>query len=168
MNFNWWEDFFYHPIYRFLDGYVFIAHRWVYWGWQKLTRGFSDRAMWSLDHTCTDFILPRLKAFRYSKLNGTPMLDGYEHEQSDLDFKKMTREWEEILDKMILAFEYHQKVGADIDFGLVDYEITDGKSFAIQTDEEQYKKGREEEQRREEIMIEGFALFAKYYQSLWD
>ena len=52
--------------------------------------------------------------------------------------------------------------------GLIDYEITDGVKMDIQTDEEQYKKGREEEQRREQIMADGFALFAKYYQSLWD
>ena len=63
-------------------------------------------------------------------------------EQSDSDFKKMTREWEEILDKMILAFEYHHKDGNDIDFGFIDYEITEDKKFDIKTDEEQYKKGR--------------------------
>ena len=162
-----WEKI-YWAIYRFFDDYVFNAHRWVYWGWQKLMRGFSDRALWSLDHTCTDFILPRLKAFRHGELHGTPMLDGYEQEQSDSDFAKMTQEWEEILDQMILAFEYHHKNGDDIDFGLIDYEITDGVKMDIQTDEEQYKKGREEEQRREQIMADGFALFAKYYQSLWD
>ena len=164
---KWWEKIYY-PVYRFFDDYVVIPHRWIYWGWQKLTRGFSNRALWSLDHTCTDFILPRLKAFRHSELHGTPMLDGYEHEQSDSDFEKMTREWEEILDKMILAFEYHHKDGNDIDFGFIDYEITEDKKFEIKTNEEQYKKGREEELRREQIMVEGFGLFAKYYQSLWD
>jgi len=80
----------------------------------------------------------------------------------------MTREWEEILDKMILAFEYHHKDGNDIDFGFIDYEITEDKKFEIKTNEEQCKKGREEELRREQIMVEGFGLFAKYYQSLWD
>lgn len=162
-----WEKI-YWAIYRFFNGYVFNAHRWVYWGWQKLTRGFSDRALWSLDCTCTDFILPRLIAFRQSELHGTPMLDGYDDEQSDSDFQKMTQEWENILDTMILAFEYHQKDGNDIDFGPIDYEITDDVKMTIQTDEEQYKKGRKEEQWREQIMAEGFALFAKYYQSLWD
>ena len=96
------------------------------------------------------------------------MLDGYDDEQSDSDFQKMTQEWENILDTMILAFEYHQKDGNDIDFGPIDYEITDDVKMTIQTDEEQYKKGRKEEQWREQIMAEGFALFAKYYQSLWD
>lgn len=51
---------------------------------------------------------------------------------------------------------------------LIDYEITDGVKMNIQTDEEQYKKGREEEQRRQQIMADGLALFTKYYQSLWD
>ncbi len=162
-----WEKI-YWIFYRFFDGYVFNAHRWAYWGWQKLTRGFSDRELWSLDYTCTEFILPRLKAFRHGELNGTPMLDGYDQKQNEADFKKMTQEWEEILDQMILAFEYHHKDGDDIDFGPSDYEIMDGVKLNIQADEEQYKKGREEEQRREQIMADGFALFAKYYQSLWD
>lgn len=31
--------------------------------WQRLTRGFGDDELWSLDDTIAEFILPRLKAF---------------------------------------------------------------------------------------------------------
>jgi len=60
--------------------------------YQKITRGFSDRDTWSLDHTIANYILPRLKRFKEVN-NGHPT-----HLSED--------EWDSILDEMIYAMEY--------------------------------------------------------------
>lgn len=63
------------------------------WFWQRLTRGWDDRELWSLDVTISKFVLPRLKAFRscfvaYPSVYETP------------------EAWAADLDKMIAAHEY--------------------------------------------------------------
>jgi len=64
--------------------------------WQKITRGFSNQDLWNLDQTITDFILPRLKAFK----NMTCA------HPADLSFD----EWMLVLDKMIKSFEISSKI----------------------------------------------------------
>lgn len=59
---------------------------------QLLERGFSDIDLYDLHSTFTDFILPRLIAFKQSNRFGTPT--GLREE-----------EWENILDSMIRAFK---------------------------------------------------------------
>lgn len=85
----------------------------------------NKEELYSLDLTISQFILPRLIAFK-SKTAGYPACLSSEEE------------WNEILDKMIIAFEKHiQSVNA-----------------TISTEEElQFK--------------EGFELFHKYYPDLW-
>ena len=65
--------------------------------WQKLTRGFSDDALWSLDYTIAKFALPRLKEFH---LWEHPHPGCYTPEQ-----------WSAIVDKMIYAMEAVVKDG---------------------------------------------------------
>lgn len=36
----------------------------IYYPWQRLTRGYADNEIWSLDYTISKFVLPRLKALR--------------------------------------------------------------------------------------------------------
>ena len=120
-----------------------------------------------MDHTITDFVLPRLKAFRHGESNnvteggpaGCPMLPGYDADKmGDAESDAMYQEWLDILDKMIQAFEYHK-------LGMTD--VKTNSSLWIQGGDE-YKEYREEEDRREKIIEEGLALFGKYYQALWD
>lgn len=72
-----------------------IKIKWKHF-WQRQNRGFDDTELWGLDDIITQFILPRLKAFREFN-NTTP---------SEITVE----EWNTILDKMIKAFEvrYHQ------------------------------------------------------------
>ena len=63
---------------------------------QRLTRGFDDSELWSLDHTIVNFILPRLKRFRENHC-GFPF-------QFDCD-----DQWNNILDKIITALELYSK-----------------------------------------------------------
>ena len=139
----------------------------IVWRYQKIRFGYSKKELWSLDHTITDFVLPRLKAFRHGESNnvteggpaGCPMLDGYDADKmGDVESDAMYQEWLDILDKMIQAFEYHK-------LGMRDVEISSG--IWLEKNEE-YKKYREEEKRREKVIEEGLALFGKYYQALWD
>jgi len=145
--------------YYTLKNHIVWISQWFKWG-------FSERQLWSLDHTVTDFILPRLKAYRHGDGNkhtdgpsGTPLLSGYNAEEMTIeDDVAMREEWLDILDKMILAFEYHK-------LDMNDVETTN--TIWLQK-EEQWSDYREENERREKIIAEGLGLFAKYYQYLWD
>ena len=139
----------------------------IVWRYQKIRFGYSKKELWSLDHTITDFVLPRLKAFRHGESNdvteggpaGCPLLDGYDADKmGDEESDAMYQEWLDILDKIIQAFEYHK-------LGMRDVETN--SSLWVQGGDE-YKEYREEELRREKIIEEGLALFGKYYQALWD
>ena len=143
--------------------------------YQKIRYGFSGRDLWSLDHTITDFVLPRLISFRNGGGNsssdgpsGSPLLEGYTEEQHD----EMYEEWLRILDKMILAFEYHKLDMNDVDSGIdTDRLFVDepgGKVHFQHDDEEKWEEYKLEAERRDKVMKEGFALFAKYYRNLWD
>lgn len=59
---------------------------------QRMERGFDDSELWNLDSTIALFIVPRLKAFKETKV-GYPSFYS-----SDVEFKND-------IDKMIKAFE---------------------------------------------------------------
>jgi hypothetical protein len=92
--------------------------RHIKWWWQRRTRGFDDRDLWSLDYTIAKFILPRLKSFKYNTIAypATPkmMKIQFDRSLSEKEHKKALKEagieaekeWGEALDKMILAFQY--------------------------------------------------------------
>lgn len=65
--------------------------RWNVFEEQRLKRGFDDSELWNLDKSIIGFILPRLKAFKDK------------HSSSPLNIDK--KEWNVILEKMIIAFE---------------------------------------------------------------
>ena len=93
--------------------------------WQKLTRGYSDEELWNLDYTICKWLLPRLKTFK-EETNSYP---------STLTSPK---EWDDILEKIILALELHSS------------DLPSNK-----------------EQTRSEQIREGFELFGKYFWNLW-
>ena len=95
---------------------------------QRIERGFDDTETWNLDYTIASFIVPRLKRFK-EITNGYPGKITWE-------------EWEEILDKMINAFE-------------------------LQVKEDDNIQTLEQEKAEYEIIQEGLNLFAKYYFCLW-
>ena len=98
--------------------------RWNDFRAQRLERGFDDSETWSLDSTIAKFILPRL--IRFKEINA-----GYPGTVSE-------QEWDDILDRMILAFSL---LASDAAF--------------VTAKEDQEK------------IDEGLALFAKWYQYLW-
>jgi len=50
-----------------LRTYVKSFLRTIKYKFQKLNRGFSDNEIWDLDITISEFVLPRLRAFKHNK-----------------------------------------------------------------------------------------------------
>ena len=99
--------------------------RWAKYQQQRFERGFDDSETWSLDATISRFIEPRLRIFKEVNC-GCPA--------------NLTEEqWDEILDKMILAFEKYNS-------------------------DDRYPVLSEENQK---IVTEGFDLFHEYFYALW-
>lgn len=93
--------------------------------YQRLTRGWSDQETWSLDVSLAKLILPRLKRFREVSIV--------------IPFNMTEQQWNDLLDKMIYAFD----IMASSDY------------FSAFTDE------------NNERCQEGLNLFAQYYRFLW-
>ena len=136
---------------------------------------------WSFDHTLADIVLPGLKQLRADK-HGAPYTDDedvpeylrshmaqpkeYEWDIDSLHFQR----WDWILDEMIWAFE--QKVQDDADSQFFDYsecptdpharleDLTNGAS-KVKYDQEGHTKWQERK-------ANGFRLFGKYFENLWN
>ena len=100
---------------------------------QLKTNGFSDSETWSLSSVIVDFVLPRLIRFKEIN-NGYP---GGLTEES----------WDEILDKMIFAFQWIKEDG------------NCGKAYC--------KTSTEERKENNTKCAEGLKLFAEYFRALW-
>jgi hypothetical protein len=172
---------------RLWEGYLCptMICRWIKWAYQKRTRGFSDRDLWSLDFTIALFVLPRLKAFRSNKIHGFPTLvlaeidpDYYDKHSSYTDDKlneidqKCMDLWLSILDKMILAFENIIKDDDDLDSSDIEFieknDENGRKTIEIKSDPEKDKIRKKIRDKREKEIKEGLKLLCKYFQSLWD
>ena len=107
--------------------------------------GVKDEELWSLDATLTDYILPRITAFRKMKRHGYPVFEplGAEDKLSDEEWKaieeRSVAEWENILFDIETAFKT----------------IKDTMHY-------------ERSVKQEETIKHGLALFAKHYEHLWD
>lgn len=115
---------------------------------------YSD--LWNLDITIANFVLPRLKKFKEED-DGCP-----EREEMDTPEK-----WGEVLDKMILAFEYV----ISWDKWWRDNPKYDYLSAKSKYDDEYVTKIRNsylaEGKRRQAVISEGLQLFAKWFRHLW-
>lgn len=119
-----------------LVGVVF-AHRQAKYFFQYLTRGFSDRQIWSLDITVAKFVIPRLKRLKETSL-GYPM-----------PFNSMIG-WHRAIDKMIWSFEH-----VLTDYGSAECHSSNRKLWNF-IEAKNMKK-----------FDEGMNLFAKHYKDLW-
>lgn len=120
-------------IYRIRNFFVF--------GYQKITRGFSDDICWNLSNEISRWILPRLK--RYKELS------------SGIPYDLSEEEWENDLDTMIKAFSLHSQ------------EYDDGGEMN-KKEGESIKEWIERSASLEVEIKEGLELFVKYYRLLWD
>jgi hypothetical protein len=152
---------------------------------------------WNLDHTLALIIYPALVQLKMTK-HGVPSdlvevggenysqqdsFDFYKESHSDA-FNEACKRWDEILDKMIWSFEqllkddydslYHHGK-AEYDWVESDKTMTNPLTGKVEKTFQMLDKNPNEHwydfeghQLHEERMREGFELFGKYFQSLWD
>lgn len=148
---------------------------------------------WSMDYTLALIILPMLQQLKKTK-NGSPSVEDEDvpeelRSTSDIDYdpanlsksgetdKFWEARWDYILDEMIWAFEQILDNQAEAQFysGEADFfwipaekingeqmwELRDGPNNTFKGDTEKLREWRERKQ-------QGFNLFGKYYEDLWD
>jgi hypothetical protein len=149
---------------------------------------------WSMDHTLADIILPMLKQLQATK-HGAPNTDDEDvpeylrshmaqpkENEWDTDSLHFMR-WDWILSEMIFAFEMKAKDDWASEFhsGEIDWEWVpvDADGNEVPKGEHRFyamKKGpkdthvydAEGAQKVQERITNGFRLFGKYYENLWD
>jgi hypothetical protein len=137
---------------------------------------------WSFDHTLADIILPGLKQLQADK-HGAPFVDDEDvpegmnlrsteaepkENEWDTDSNHFKR-WDWVLDEMIWAFE--QKVNDEADSRFFDHSECGDEKFPWNKDGQYVSKvkyDREGHQAWLERKTNGFRLFGKYFESLWD
>ena len=145
---------------------------------------------WSIDHTLTPIILPMLK-----QLKATQHGAGYVDDEDVPDELKSTfappkendwdtdanhfKRWDYVLDEMIFAFEHKSDDTWEDAYrsGQIDWKTracawdADGKPTMYETIDgpnHTYKCDYDGMQKVNERIQNGFRLFGKYYQNLWD
>jgi len=143
---------------------VYNVFNWIWFDRrkQKVKIRIDRQDTWSMDHTLAPIILPMLVQLKETK-HGAPMVDmedvpkelrATKAQQNkyakggDVDPKHFER-WDWVLDEMIWAFE--QKCRDD---WMSDYDYNKWDSEGANAHQER--------------MTNGFRLFGRYYESLWD
>lgn len=132
---------------------------------------------WSMDHTLADIILPMLRQLNATK-HGAPHVDDDDvpeylrshmaqpkENEWDTDSLHFMR-WDWVLAEMIWAFE--QKVDDDAEGQFFDHSEVEHTG---RWDPESYKRvkyDKEGHYKWQERKANGFRLFGKYYEALWD
>lgn len=132
----------------------------VYYWYQRQTRGFDDTEIWNLDSSIIKFVYPRLKYFvKWQSEHGM----GTPH-----DFEQNPAGWLEALNSMDRAFTH--MAAEEYLLGEENYPHRPNEG-EFRTDEEYYR-ARDAWDVNSEIAEkekkEGLALFAKYFENLWD
>ena len=130
---------------------------------------------WSLDHTLSHIILPALKQLRATQ-HGSGIVDIEdvpEHlhpkvppgPNNNYDDETVHERWCWVMDEMIWAFE--QKITDDDESQFFDHSGVD-RSANFQTQMNQIKMDKDGLEAHKNRKQNGFRLFGKYYQNLWD
>jgi len=132
---------------------------------------------WSMDHTLAPIIVPMLKQLKETK-HGSPFTDDEDvpeelrstnappkENEYDIDDFHYAR-WEWIMEEMIWAFEQKLRDSWEEDYYKYEDDPTNteglGLGFKLAWED---PEGRKAHQAR---MTNGFRLFGKYYENLWD
>lgn len=123
-----WEDWFYYPISGIWRFHLKMWPREIQWWWQRGSRGYSDCDVWGFSDYLAGVIVGGLRQLK-TELHGWPHCEEISTE----------KEWENIIDKMIRAFELHLR-------------------------EAEWTKLTDAEQKEKQ---EGMLLFARWFGALW-
>ena len=130
---------------------------------------------WSMDHTLAHIIHPMLIQLKATK-HGSPNTDVEDvpaelHPKvqpgphNNYDDETVHERWDWVMGEMIWAFE--QKLEDDNESKFYDHSDVD-RSLSFQQQIGQIKVDREGLKAYQERMANGFRLFGRYYQGLWD
>lgn len=174
----WWEKIYYLPKWR-----VSEFSYWLKKQYQRFKYGFPLEESWNFSFSCASWSLPRLKQLR-DNLNGHPsslMVEGDDLNcTSQLFFpffsdikpsKDKFEMWKEIIDKIIWSMEHIDDTidpiyPKDFDKRQVISNVTShGTTFsAIDKRPLDWTPVFEHDRK----LKEGFELFGKYFQDIWD
>ena len=162
------------PFSRALQWFLDLVHPQI--NYVKLDRWDT----WSMDHTLADIVLPMLKQLKETK-HGAPFTDDEDvpeylrshmaqpkENEWDTDSLHFMR-WDWILDEMIWAFE--QKVADDAEAQFFDHSECGSIDAMLDDPNEYFKKSKYDKAGHEvwpKRKANGFRLFGKYFESLWD
>ena len=166
------------PFSRALQWFLDLVHPQI--NYVKLDRWDT----WSMDHTLADIILPMLKQLKETK-HGAPFTDDADvpeylrshmaqpkENEWDTDSLHFMR-WDWILAEMIWAFE--QKVSDDAESQFFDHSAYEKDKVPVKdwlADMENRVNKTKYDQAGHEAWLKrkanGFRLFGKYYENLWD
>ena len=173
-----WEDRPTTWLYKFLS--------WIHSKKQRTIKVHIDRwDTWSMDDTLAHIILPMLVQLKATK-HGGPFVDledvpkelhgkkltKKQKEQGDVDDKHFER-WDWVLDEMIFAFDSKVNDGWEDQFetGTSDLQwktLEGGMSQMVEGPNHTKVYDWEGRKAYEARIANGFRLFGKYYQNLWD
>ena len=173
-----WDDRPVTWLYKFL--------RWIDSKKKRTVKVHIDRwDTWSMDHTLALIVLPMLKQLKETK-HGAPYVD-LKDVPKELQPKKQTKKqkdngetdsthferWDWVLDEMIFAFD--SKVNDDwedqFETGTSDLQLKkqeDGNSQMVEGPNHTKVYDWEGRKAYQERISNGFRLFGKYYENLWD
>jgi hypothetical protein len=156
---------------------VYNMFNWIWFDrrTQKIKVRIDRWDTWSMDHTLAHIILPMLVQLKRTK-HGAPRVDNADvPKELRMSKKDMTqfakdgstddkffKRWDWILDEMIWAFE--QKCRDDWEGDFYEYNFDGTERFGLKLVWED-REGQKAHQKR---MTNGFKLFGKYYENLWD
>lgn len=156
---NWWSN-------------IRYFFRTIKWGWQRVTKGYSDCDTWNLDAYYSNMMIASLSQFR-AEVQGYPgYMDSIEEWYAILDkiifLLKQANEDEPLEEKNELSEWYEEYLKTKtFDFTKVD-------KIASKDDEETklkvnqyYKREEELHQIRTQKRKEAFELLAEYFGHLW-
>ena len=158
---------------------VYDVFNWIWFDrrTQKVSVKIDRWDTWSMDHTLAPIILPMLVQLKETK-HGAPMVDMKDvpkelratkkqldahRKNGDVDPKHFER-WDWVLDEMIWAFEQKCRDDWREDYYGPYIESEDDNPLSGHfewVDDEGLKA-------HQERMTNGFKLFGKYYENLWD
>jgi len=157
-------------------------------GDQKINVRIDPWDTWSMDNTLAHIIVPMLKQLRDTK-HGSPWVDDEDvpakirstkapkpKQEGEWD-NNVHKRWDYVLGEMIFAFEAKtndwedQFYSGNCDFQFIPY-IKDGKNTGmkemVKGPKDTFKVNQKAKNKFEARMKNGFRLFGKYYEGLWD
>ena len=170
---------------------IYNVFNWIWFDrrTQKVKVRIDRWDTWSMDHTLAYIILPMLKQLKATK-HGAPYVDPKDC-PLELKPKKLTKKekenghtdsthferWDWVLDEMIFAFEQKCRDDWESDYCSGEHDmyfekITEGEykghSEMKRGPKDTFKIDWEGRKAHQERMSNGFRLFGKYYENLWD